>query len=659
MKTAGIFCLVAIASFMFISCGGSSSPSNTAPEELAPPAGMITGKVLSDSSSDLFKSFSSPVPPGQIPVAGALCSLTDKPSIASVTDSEGVFRLSNVPRGVHLVLCTKAGPSGKNFAILQAAEVREGQGVDLGFVILRPTGQIQGSVNALGLLDLIAIDIFIPGTSFIAKTDAAGGFIIGDVPAGTYTLRAQKDVHRFRDVPNVEVLSGQETGVGVIELNFNNRTPIFTSLPPTEATVLTAWSYAVIAADPDEDPLTIAVASGPAGMMVTGNVITWTPTCLQIGSSPVSISVSDPFGGVSVQSFHIAVVNPNEGGVPENPCRVLKLVEGIPLVRGIALDVANVYWAESDGSKGEVKKIPKEGGAIFILASVEPGPSTWSHGIAADDTHLYWGAGNCQGGCGNPAVQRVSKEEGPASTLSTGEPGTLIALDNQHIYFSEVQCGWFLQLGGFYCGGVKKVPKNGGPTVVLKEGASAPIGRPWGVAVDAQFVYWTEEALQCSGTVSGTNFVCTPDPGGNRVMKASKLDGSGLVSVASGLRSVWLSPLILDGTKLYFIERDSNSETVTAAILSVDTSCTSPTCTPSTVVSGRIGISDLAVDGPFIYWSEIGSDPGKSTGAVVKMPIGGGAVDTVAGGLVAPRSVAVDQDHVYWAETNSIKKALK
>ncbi len=86
-----------------------------------------------------------------------------------------------------------------------------------------------------------------------------------------------------------------------------DRPPVFTSTPIVSASVSAPYIYQATASDPDDDPLTFAVISGPSGMAVdpTTGLVTWTPSSSQTGSSGVELSVTDGKGGTATQSFAV------------------------------------------------------------------------------------------------------------------------------------------------------------------------------------------------------------------------------------------------------------------------------------------------------------------------------------------------------------------
>ncbi|MGN0906389.1 MAG: hypothetical protein ACI4NM_04515, partial [Bullifex sp.] len=62
-------------------------------------------------------------------------------------------------------------------------------GNDIGSVKLKPLGTIRGTALVDGMSEHYDTTIYIPGTSYIAMTNADGTFAIYNVPEGTYRLR--------------------------------------------------------------------------------------------------------------------------------------------------------------------------------------------------------------------------------------------------------------------------------------------------------------------------------------------------------------------------------------------------------------------------------------------------------------------------------------
>lgn len=103
-----------------------------------------------------------------------------------------------------------------------------------------------------------------------------------------------------------------------------NRPPRIASKPPVQAAVGQPYRYAVTASDRDEDALSYALVSGPAGMAIdsAGHVL-WLPQPDLQGQSPqVVVQVSDgKAGGATAQAYSLQV-QPAPGLLAEIPSLV-------------------------------------------------------------------------------------------------------------------------------------------------------------------------------------------------------------------------------------------------------------------------------------------------------------------------------------------------
>jgi hypothetical protein len=98
-----------------------------------------------------------------------------------------------------------------------------------------------------------------------------------------------------------------------------NSAPQITSQPSYELAEGNIYQYRVSAVDADEDrPLRFELDEGPAGMRVdlVSGLVSWKVPDDAGGKYPVSISVSDPHGGQTQQSY---VLELNWETVPANP----------------------------------------------------------------------------------------------------------------------------------------------------------------------------------------------------------------------------------------------------------------------------------------------------------------------------------------------------
>ncbi len=119
---------------------------------------------------------------------------------------------------------------------------------------------------------------------------------------------------------------------------------------------------------------------------------------------------------------------------------------------GFVLDESSLYWTVA-GAGGEVRRAPKSGGPVTVLASGLNNPNN----LKIDGTFAYWAArGN--GGASEGAIQAVPLTGGPVITLATGLtlPFNDLAVDDTHTYWAEPGISPHVGIGA-----VKRVAKQG------------------------------------------------------------------------------------------------------------------------------------------------------------------------------------------------------
>ncbi|OGJ88284.1 MAG: hypothetical protein A2268_05220 [Candidatus Raymondbacteria bacterium RifOxyA12_full_50_37] len=88
-----------------------------------------------------------------------------------------------------------------------------------------------------------------------------------------------------------------------------NYYPIFVSMPETTTLEDSVYRYVLQANDPDADPMSYNIITGPAGMVLSGDTMRWTPVDANIGVHAVSVRASDGKGGSATQTFSLRVIN--------------------------------------------------------------------------------------------------------------------------------------------------------------------------------------------------------------------------------------------------------------------------------------------------------------------------------------------------------------
>ena len=186
-----------------------------------------------------------------------------------------------------------------------------------------------------------------------------------------------------------------------------NRAPVITSTPDIEALIGRSYQYDVDATDPDGDPLTFSLVTGPASSVVdsTTGLITWQPAAGDLGTHAVTVRVDDGRGGSSEQRYVLSVITapPNRPPVftsvpvvaanvntqyaydadatdPDGDTLVYSLLTG-PTELEINFSTGQIQWTPSPNQVGthdlSVRVIDGHGGiatqSFVLLVQQEPG----------------------------------------------------------------------------------------------------------------------------------------------------------------------------------------------------------------------------------------------------------------------------------------------
>lgn len=178
-----------------------------------------------------------------------------------------------------------------------------------------------------------------------------------------------------------------------------------------------------------------------------------------------------------------------------------------PDLMAMAADASAVYWLAP--RVGKVGKVPRGGGAPEVLAET----TGIVRGMAIDDTDVFWAE--------NEAIYRVSKAGGKVATVVTAAVPDFLNVDGTHVYYYSTITGVILRApkkGGaavkvhsddqhtfhtFFIDGpdlfvsfgaekkmeIQRLPKTGGKPVTVVDGQDPASD----FAIDGANIYWITE----------------------------------------------------------------------------------------------------------------------------------------------------------------------
>ena len=191
---------------------------------------------------------------------------------------------------------------------------------------------------------------------------------------------------------------------------------------------------------------------------------------------------------------------------------------------------------------------------------------------------------------------------GPGTTLVTDQFGASgIAVDADYMYWSNGEGG----------GAVQRVPKAGGATETVVEGAADSL------AVDDASVYWTDSL-----------YVYSQPKDGGKPKKLASDQGQPVAIAVDAANAYWVNN---EGVPLGVVMEGplDGSGAITLAGQQSDP-------------------SGLAIDATYVYWTAYGD------GTVMRVPIAGGTPETLARDQKAPSAIAVDASAAYFLDGNGV-----
>ena len=185
--------------------------------------------------------------------------------------------------------------------------------------------------------------------------------------------------------------------------------PVFVSGPRPDAQVNRVYLGKVVATDPDGNPLTFSLVSGPQGLTVSSRgIVAWTPSAAEFGANSIRLQVSDGRGAVQMD-YGIDV-----GSTLSNTAPVLAAVPTTHVVAGqlLAIDL------QASDREGDPLAFGLASGPVGL--SVDPARGT-----------LRWIPGADQSGTQSVVVSVLDPFGGSAQetlTIVVGGSGGAVAI---------------------------------------------------------------------------------------------------------------------------------------------------------------------------------------------------------------------------------------
>lgn len=209
-----------------VNANTSNANTNTsASQTVIAGLGQLSGALVMDSSGT------------NVAAANATIEVASHPEYNTTADADGNFEISNMLPGTYTVYAaTTLSSALTGRLVVNSADARAAQFKDVvvsasdstelsSSTVLTEPGTISGTVillNNPNNVELVGIQVYVPGTSFSATTDTNGDFTLSSIPAGTYdTLRFDKSGLTSSEVEDVVITSGQNTSVGTIYMSLS------------------------------------------------------------------------------------------------------------------------------------------------------------------------------------------------------------------------------------------------------------------------------------------------------------------------------------------------------------------------------------------------------------------------------------------------------
>ena len=259
-----------------------------------------------------------------------------------------------------------------------------GQGTDNGIVQIKRSASVKGRVTTSDGSSLLGIDIYVPGTSYMAKSDVDGTFTITGLPDGEYRIVAEKYgyIPAYSEPFTVLTNESEET---IIELSCS------LSLVPGTGTIQGSITYegstsstyrpaTVYIQKEDDASVNVTVGSDETGRYTAGDLI---PGLYTITVNPDGAYTPSKVEGVSVDAAKTTIVDPivlvANGGTFKG---------SVSSYDGKGVTGATVLLTSNAGTESYFTGVASDG--TFTISNIVPGNYTYT--ISMDGYSPYTGS---------------------------------------------------------------------------------------------------------------------------------------------------------------------------------------------------------------------------------------------------------------------------
>ncbi len=159
---------------------------------------------------------------------------------STTSNSNGFFQFNNVEQGAYYLSIQYTNA----YTALFNVDVKDGVLNNTGILKILDLGHISGKIELEPLATnntlsnpLLGIDVFIPGTSHIAKTNRNGYFELNEIPSGNYTVVISKENYNTLVTENIKVNIHETTEINTLTLTtISIEQPSHSVISPTHNT---------------------------------------------------------------------------------------------------------------------------------------------------------------------------------------------------------------------------------------------------------------------------------------------------------------------------------------------------------------------------------------------------------------------------------------